>query len=158
MPSPLLDQAKLQAQVLVPVLRTLRAELGVERANQLMWRALAVWRRQMAAELYEPYTGSPVERWMAGMTASPERIGDAIDIEMHTMQPDAVEFDVVGCRFAQLFRELGEPELGFALLCAMDETVAEEVGAGAVTLQRGGTITQGAARCDFRYAIKKAGV
>ena len=157
MPSPLLEQAKIQVQVLVPVLRTLRAELGVERANQLVWRALADWRRQVAAELYEPYSGSPVERWMSGMTASTARVGDAVDVEIHAARTDAFEFDVVGCRFAQFFRDLGEPELGFALLCAMDDTVAQEVGAGDVTLQRSSTIMQGAQRCDFRYALKKAG-
>jgi hypothetical protein len=33
-----------------------------------------------------------------------------------------------GCRFAQLFRALGEPELSFALLCAGDNTLTDEVG------------------------------
>ena len=41
-----LDQAKIQAQVLIPVLRALRAELGSERADRLAIGALRAWLRE----------------------------------------------------------------------------------------------------------------
>ena len=37
---PLIEQAKIQAQVLVPLVRTLQAELGQERANAIIRKAL----------------------------------------------------------------------------------------------------------------------
>ena len=158
MASPLLEQCKIQAQVLVPLLKAFRAELGAERANRIAWAALAEWRRQITNELHAPLTGSPAERWMAGVMAASPMIGDAVDIEFLKQEPTAMEFNITGCRFAQFFRELGEPELGFALLCAMDNTAAEEIGAGEVQFTRTGTIMQGADHCDFRYALKKAGL
>jgi hypothetical protein len=36
MGTPLIEQAKIQAQVLVPLVRTLQAELGEERANLIV--------------------------------------------------------------------------------------------------------------------------
>ena len=158
MASPLLEQVKVQAQVLVPLLRAFRAELGTERANRIAWKALSAWRSQVVREMHEPFSGSPVERWTAGVMNSMPRIGDAVDVEMLKQESEAIEFNITGCRFAQFFRELGEPELGFALLCSMDNTAAEEVGAGEVQFTRTGTIMQGSDHCDFRYALKKAGL
>jgi len=41
----LLEQVKLQAQVVVPLLRAFRKELGTERANAIAYRALDEWSR-----------------------------------------------------------------------------------------------------------------
>jgi hypothetical protein len=37
---PLIEQVKIQAQVLVPLVKTLQAELGEERANAIVRKAL----------------------------------------------------------------------------------------------------------------------
>ena len=43
---PIIQQAKIQAQVLVPLVKTLQAELGEERANALVRRSLGdIYRR-----------------------------------------------------------------------------------------------------------------
>jgi hypothetical protein len=157
MASPLLEQVKTQAQVLVPLLKALRAEFGAERVNRVAWKALEGWRRELVREMHAPFSGSPRARWAAGVADSMPRIGDAVDFEMLKQEPDAIEFNVTGCRFAQFFKELGEPELGFAMLCSFDTTAAEEIGRGEVQFKRSGTIMQGADHCDFRYALKKAG-
>jgi hypothetical protein len=43
---PLIDRVKIQAQVLVPLVRTLQAELGEERANALVRKSLGALYRQ----------------------------------------------------------------------------------------------------------------
>jgi predicted ArsR family transcriptional regulator len=151
----LLQQAKIQARVLVPLLRAFRTELGEQRANQIAWRALAEWRCSVAREMATRFQGSPAERWAAVQAASIPSIGDAVDMELIAHGEDALQFNVTGCRFADFFRALGEPDLGFELLCAMDGTMAEEIGGDEVRLTRSGTIMQGAPHCDFHYALKK---
>ena len=43
---PVIEQAKIQAQVLVPLVKALQAELGEERANELVRKALGdIYRR-----------------------------------------------------------------------------------------------------------------
>lgn len=156
MPSPALERVKIQAEVLVPLLRAFRAEFGTERADRIAGRALAEWRRQVVADRHAALPGRGRDRWMAGVVASIPDIGDAVETTILRQSDAAVDFDVTTCRFAEVFRELGEPELGFALLCAMDDTAVAEIGEGEVALTRTGTIMRGAARCDFRYALKKA--
>src|SRR5215475_3556252 len=50
--------------------------------------------------------------------------------------------------------ELGEPELGFLLVCSQDFTFAEGLGPD-IKLTRTQTIMQGASHCDFRYRRQK---
>jgi len=63
---------------------------------------------------------------------------------------DALAIDVTGCRYAEFYKELGEPELGFLLVCSGDFAMAEGFG-GDVELTRTQTIMQGAPTCTFRY-------
>jgi L-2-amino-thiazoline-4-carboxylic acid hydrolase len=110
------------------VLRAFRAELGEERANRIAWQALAQWRTQVLGETLPLPGRSAVERFRAGNSAMTPIIGDAVDVHMLKDNPDVIEFNVTGCRFAQFFRDLGEPELGFALTCAWDDTTVGQIG------------------------------
>jgi hypothetical protein len=168
MASELLDRVKIQAEVVVPLLRALREELGAERANRIAWKALERWRTRLVRELARalPADASNAERFQAYNRAALPGIGDALEFtwlsgerEFEQGRPaERLEFDVTNCRFAQFFRELGEPELGFAMLCSLDNTATDEVGKGDVEFTRTQTIMQGGARCDFRYALKRKGL
>jgi L-2-amino-thiazoline-4-carboxylic acid hydrolase len=57
---------------------------------------------------------------------------------------------VTRCRYAEMYRALGIPELGEVLSCQRDAALIEGFNPG-VTLERTHTIMQGAATCDFRY-------
>lgn len=63
---------------------------------------------------------------------------------------DAFAFDITACRYAEFYKELGEPELGFLLVCSADFDLAEVFGSN-IKLARTQTIMQGASHCDFRY-------
>jgi hypothetical protein len=54
------------------------------------------------------------------------------------------------CRYAEFYKALGEPELGFLLVCTADFATADGFGPD-VKLTRTQTIMQGASFCDFRY-------
>ena len=59
----LLDKTRIQAQVLVPVLRALRAELGKDKADAIVKQALRDWSRQLFAEIGDGIEGSPRRKW-----------------------------------------------------------------------------------------------
>jgi hypothetical protein len=149
----LLDQAKIQAQVLVPILKALRAELGEERANKLVTTALRDWSRDMFLRIGALMPGSPKDKWAALNAAAMPRIGADVDIELLKQDTDAMEFNITGCRYADFFRALGEPELGAVLTCEADNHMVE-VGNPEVELTRTQTIMKGAKYCDFRYRMK----
>ncbi|SHH13763.1 hypothetical protein [Bradyrhizobium erythrophlei] len=59
----LLDKTRMQAQVLVPVLRALRAELGKGKADAIVKQALRDWSRQLFAAIGDSIEGSPRRKW-----------------------------------------------------------------------------------------------
>jgi hypothetical protein len=150
----LLEMVKIQAQVLVPVIRAFRAELGAERANQVVAGALRDWSRALWRGIGAQIDGSPRQKWEALNAAFMPKIGTDVDIEPIRQTPEAWDMNVTGCRYADFFRQLGEPELGALLLCETDTHVIDEVGSPEVTLTRKQTIMKGAAYCDFRWRMK----
>jgi hypothetical protein len=146
----LLDKTRIQAQVLVPVLRALRAELGKERADAIVKDALRDWSKALFAAVGESVEGSPRRKWAAMQTALTEITEREVTFEMIRQDKDALEFDVTDCRFAKFFRALGEPELGALLVCATDFDIVA-AGGSEVGLTRDQTLMQGAPSCTFRY-------
>ena len=149
---PLLDKTRIQAQVLVPVLQALRAELGKERADALVRQALRDWSKQLFAAVGDSVEGSPRRKWAAMQTALTEVTEREVTYEMRRHDQEALEFDVTQCRFAEFFRTLGEPELGALLVCATDFDIVAG-GGNEVSLRREQTLMQGAPSCTFRYTF-----
>ena len=146
----LLDKTRIQAQVLVPVLQALRAELGREKADVIVKHALRDWSKQLFAAVGESVEGSPRRKWAAMQTALTDITEREVTFEMVRHDKEALEFDVTHCRFAEFFRALGEPELGALLVCATDFDIVA-AGGSEVGLTRDQTLMQGAPSCTFRY-------
>ena len=150
---PLIEQVRIQARVLVPLVKALRAELGEERANALLRKALGDLFRKYGEDWWKKHgaggLGEKMETLWGTFSA-----GDAVDYDVLKKTADAYEINVTGCRYSKFFQELGEPELGFLLVCSQDFTFAEGFGA-TVELKLTQTIMQGASHCDFRYQLKK---
>jgi hypothetical protein len=150
---PVIEQAKIQAQVLVPLVKTLQAELGEERANALVRKALGDVFRRLGEQWWRAKESTHLGENMASAFAAFAR-GDAIDYSVRAQSQDAYDIDVTACRYAQFYKELGEPELGFLLVCSLDFPFAEGIGPD-MKLTRTQTIMQGASHCDFRYQRQK---
>ncbi|MGO9703336.1 MAG: L-2-amino-thiazoline-4-carboxylic acid hydrolase [Xanthobacteraceae bacterium] len=146
----LLDKTRMQAQVLVPVLRALRAELGKAKADAIVKQALRDWSKQPFAAIGDGIEGSPRRKWATIQSVWGEISGREVEFEIVRDDKNALEIDVTSCRFAEFFRALGEPELGALLVCETDFDIAS-AGEGEVDLDRAQTIMQGAPSCTFRY-------
>jgi hypothetical protein len=149
----LIEQVKIQAQVLVPLVRTLQAELGEERANAIVRKSLGALYRQFGDAWWRAQRESRVDEKL-GKAFATFAAGDAIDYQIVKQTPDAFELNVTGCRYAKFYQELGAPELGFLLTCDVDFPFTEGFG-GDVQLTRTQTIMQGASHCDFRYKLNR---
>ena len=158
MPNPanlsLLDEVKLQAEVILPVLRALRAELGKPRADAIVGKALRQWARDLYHRIGDSKSGTPRQKWDAVWADDMRpRIGDAVDRDMLRDDGTVRDYNVTRCRYAEFFKGLCEPELGGILLCDSDFHIAE-IGGADVEFKRTQTIMQGAPYCDFRYRFK----
>jgi len=145
-----LDKAKIQAQVLVPVMRALRAELGKDKADALVKQALSGWSRQLFAEIGKGVPGDGRRRWAKMQGTLNEISLPGVEATAPVKDAEKLEFDVTRCRYAEFFKELNEPELGALLMCSTDFDIAA-TSDGEVTLTRAQTIMQGAPSCTFRY-------
>jgi hypothetical protein len=142
-----LDRVKIQAEVLLPLIKGFEAELGAERARGIAREALQEWVRKSYAELREKSPGNPIGLISSGI---PLFAKGALEVEMVDRSPDTLAFDVTRCAYAEFYEALGEPELGFLFVCELDDAMAEGLGSD-LEFQRTQTIMQGAKHCDFRY-------
>ncbi len=149
---PHIEQVKIQARVLIPVVKAMQAELGEERAQEVVRSALDEVARQNGQAVNSLFQGTPVEKIAASL---PIAATNALDVEESSRTPEAFEFNVTGCRYAEFYKQLGEPELGFLFSCGGDWAMAKGLSLD-LELTRTQTIMQGAPLCDFRYRLRKA--
>ncbi len=122
-----LQQAKIQAQVLVPLVKAMQAELGEERANAIVRKALRDLYRRYGEEFWRAKNEENIGKAMTSAFATFARDG-ALDFEVKQQSEDAFDIDVRRCRYAEFYHALGEPELGFLMVCSADYHMAEGFG------------------------------
>ena len=148
---PVIEQAKIQAQVLVPLVKALQAELGEERANALVRKALGEQYRKFGEKWWKSQGARDLGEKMASAFEDFAAAG-ALDYEVLKKDASAFDVNITGCRYAEFYKKIGAPELGFLLVCSSDFALTEGYG-DPVQLARTQTIMQGATHCDFRYKL-----
>ncbi len=146
-----LERVKIQAEVLVPLIKGFEAELGSERARAIAREALQGWVRQHYTYVRKKNPGNPLDIIASSFPAFSQ---DALQYDILDQSPDTLNVNVTKCAYAEFYQALDEPELGFLLVCDMDNAMAEGLGAD-LEFNRSQTIMQGATHCDFRYRHRK---
>ncbi len=152
-PITLLQQRGIEAEVLIPFIRRLEAEMGRERAHAIAREVIEEIARQQGRHVSEALGRTDIE----GFTHVKESWGGAGgDLTIQTLRQDGeqLDFNVVGCRFAEMYRRMGAEDLGFILSCQRDFSLSEGYSPD-LHLERTQTIMQGAAYCDFRYRLAR---
>ena len=112
----ILEAIKIQSRVLIPVVKELEKELGVERAHAIVGRAIAEnYAAHRASQASERDTHPGV-----GGGGAPEF---PIESEVVEHTDTSYGFDITGCAFADYFRRIGEPEIGALMTCGVDFAV-----------------------------------
>ena len=97
---PLIERIKIQAEVLVPLVKALQADLGEERTNALVRKTLGNHFRRLGAQWWQSKRSTHVAENMASAFASWAR-DEALDYSVRAQSQDIYEVDVTGCRYAQ---------------------------------------------------------
>lgn len=144
----ILEAIKIQARVLIPVMKALEAELGKERAHGIVRGAIA-----------ESYAGFVAARSAARNTHPGEGSGASETFPVETEEventPHAYGVNMVSCQFADYFRSIGEPEIGALMTCGVDFAVERAI-RPEWRFERTQTRMQGAPFCDFRWRRRAA--
>jgi L-2-amino-thiazoline-4-carboxylic acid hydrolase len=147
---PVLLKRKLQAEVIAPIHAELVAEIGEEKANALLDRAI---RKAAVAEGQKFAGGREVSLEDFKKLFALWTHNGALEIDVLADTPDRYDFNVTRCRYAETYREMGLGKIGHLLSCNRDAGFAEGYDPS-MQLERKQTIMQGASCCTFRYTKK----
>jgi hypothetical protein len=145
-----LERRKIEAGVLVPMLQAFQRALGEERANAIAGGVIAELARKDGAAWAQRFGDDlPAMERVSSVWAA----GGGLELEPLEASPEALAFNVTRCRYAEYYKELGLPELGYLVHCSRDFAMVEGFSDG-VVLERTQTIMEGAGHCDFRFRRK----
>jgi hypothetical protein len=147
-----LRRREIEARVLAPVVNALGAEFGRERVLEIVKRVIVDIARQQGQALAGHVGGNSIEHFAAGKTNWVK--GGALETEDLALTDTTYDFNVTRCRYAEMYRALGIPELGAVLSCGRDFALGEGFNPG-LKLTRTQTLMEGASHCDFRYRLEK---
>ncbi len=147
-----LARREIEARIIGPLLEALGAEFGQERVLEIVRQVIVGIAREQGAQLAGSMGGNSLSHFADSMEAWKK--GDAMDIEVLEQTDEKFLFNVKRCGYADLYQDLGIPELGAILSCSRDHALIEGFNPD-VGLTRTQTILQGAPICDFRYVIRK---
>jgi hypothetical protein len=143
---PLLQQREIEANVLALVFRAFAAELGEERAREVL--AAAIRDLALQAGCVAAKGGNDLDHLKQAVVKWTE--GGALELTVLRDNAEVLEFNVTRCQFAEMYRRLGLADLGPILSCGRDGAMIEGFNPE-ITLTRTQTIMEGAPHCDFRY-------
>lgn len=148
---PYLERVKVQCEILLPFYKRVRSELGAERAAALLREAVREYGVAIGATLAQAIPGTSVAQVKAMMPLF--TAGDALDVEPVADTEAEFSINVRGCRYADYFKSLNEPEFGAMITCEMDVPMMEGF-SSTVTMERTQTIGTGGSHCDFRWKAR----
>jgi hypothetical protein len=147
-----LTRREIEARIVGPLLEALGHEFDRERVLEVAQDVIIRIAREQGAQLAEVMQG----RTLAHFARSLEfwKKDDALEIYLLEQTDQKFSFNVTRCRYAELYRALGIPELGALLSCNRDFALVEGFNPD-IALTRTQTIMEGAPFCDFRLVLRK---
>jgi hypothetical protein len=143
-----LTRREIEARILAPVVDALGEEFGRERVIEIVRDVIVGLAREQGRAMAEARQDVSLSSF-AG-TLEPWTRDGALTMTVRQQTDEELAFDVTRCRYAEMYRALGIPELGAVLSCNRDAALIEGFNPE-VDFSRTQTIMGGASHCDFRY-------
>ena len=146
---PILEQRRIEANIISPIYDEMKAELGEEKAKAILTRAITRASVEQARAYADAHDGETSLQSFYGLFPQWTANG-ALEIEVLHESETQVDYNVVRCRYAEMYREMGLAEIGHILSCGRDGTFCTGYD-DRIKLERTQTVMEGASHCDFRY-------
>src|SRR5262249_39644589 len=105
----LLQRREIEAKVVGPIIRAVRAELGEEKTMALLRGVIADLARRGGAELARQLGEATLEAFASSLDRWCE--GGALEIDLLEKSPERLSFNVTRCRYAEMYQALGLADL-----------------------------------------------
>lgn len=148
----ILVRRRIEAMLLKHVLEVITERSGRAEAEAVIGetcsRSAIEQGGQLAALLDHPPTFEDFAAIMPNWTRE-----DALQVEPLEQSEEKMDFNVVRCRYAEMYRDMGVGDIGHLLSCNRDGDFCIGYNPD-MELTRTQTIMKGASHCDFRYRMK----
>lgn len=145
-----LVRREVEARILAPVIDALGEKFGREAVVEVVRDAIVELSKQQGAELSDAMGGKGCSAFQQSLQYWTK--DDALHIDVKEKSETTLHFDVVRCRYSEMYRDLGIPELGAVFSCNRDYALIEGFNPSA-SLKRTQTLMEGKSHCDFRYTF-----
>jgi hypothetical protein len=143
-----LTRREVEARLVAPLVEALGKEFGRDKVLRVIRHAVVEIARRQGADLGRAMGGNSLRHFRDSLVQWTR--DDALSIELIEESGQAFAFNVTRCRYAEMYRQLGTPQLGPILSCARDFALIEGFNPK-IRLARTQTLMEGAPFCDFRY-------
>jgi len=144
-----LRRREIEARILAPVISALADEFGRERVVGIVRDVIVQVAREQGRELAGRMGGDSLGHFAAAL--EDWKKGDAYRMDVLEQSDERFAFNVTRCRYAEMYRALGIPELGALFSCNRDGAMIGGFNPD-VRFERTQTIMGGATHCDFRFS------
>ncbi len=149
---PILERRRIEALVLKHVYEVVKARSGEEEARAVIGDAVSNAAIEHGKGFAEDLGRTPDFKDFADIMPLWTK-EDALEIETLESDDDSMNFNVVRCRYSEMYKEMGLGDIGHLLSCNRDGDFCRGYNPD-MELTRTQTIMQGATHCDFRYKMK----
>lgn len=146
-----LTRREVEARIVSPIIEALGKSFGKEKVVNIIGDTIVEIARGQGAELAHAMGGDSLEHFMQSLQFWSQ--DDALELDVLMLDQQNLHFNVTRCRYAEMYKDLGLPELGCLLSCNRDYALIEGFNPD-IELVRTQTIMEGAPHCDFRYTFR----
>jgi hypothetical protein len=148
----ILTRREIEARIVAPLLEAFAAEVGRDRAVEIVRQVILQIAREQGAQLVQQAGCCSLTHFATALEAWKK--GDAMEMVVLEQNEQRLAYNVTRCGYADMYRQLGLAELGKTLSCGRDFALIEGFNPE-ISLTRTQTILDGALCCDFRYEVKR---
>ena len=148
-----LKRREIEARILAPIIDRLGDEFGQERVRDLAAEVIIDVAKSQGAAMAEMLGGNDLSVFADSLEAWTR--GGALEIEVVEQTDTKFAFNVTRCKYAEMYRGLGDADLGARMSCNRDGTMVEGFNPD-ITFTRTQTIMSGASHCDFVYELPES--
>ena len=145
-----LTRREVEARVLAPVIDALGEKFGREQVIEVVRDEIIKLAQQQGADMADAMGGNGCVQFESSLQYWTR--DEALKLDVLEQNDTTLNFNVVRCRYSEMYRDLGIPELGAVFSCNRDYAMIEGFNPDA-KLTRTQTLMEGKSHCDFRYVF-----
>ena len=146
----MLARRETEVRLLIPFLLDLYEVYGEKNILNILEKTIKDVARSQGEELSDEF-GNDVDDFLKTLKFWTK--DDALKIDILEKSEEKLSFNVIRCKYAEMYNALGVKDLGAVLSCNRDAALIEGFNKNA-SLDRKQTIMSGNKHCTFRYNFK----